>query len=138
MTISKRQFDLLNVMNIPLWVSTQSNKASVEKEVDVVEESKIAGTQHSIDHSIELIDPLLANNHLFSNILLTLGLSTAEISIEANSVNLGLINWQFSSTNTISFENNLLTTPTIEQLEKSPALKRQLWQLLIESELVCR
>lgn len=166
MTISKRQFDLLNVMNIPLWVTKQSTITSVEKEVTTVEEAEVGiseigsskiesaeikNTQNIIEYSITSIDlPSLANTPLFNDILLTLGLSVAEASIETsaetneennvetNIVNLGLISWQFSSTKTLAFVNNVLTTPTIEQLEKSSNLKRQLWQLLVKNELICR
>ena len=156
MTISKRQFDLLNVMNIPLWVAKQSTINSVEKVVTTVEEaevgtSEIKNTLNTAEHSITSIDlPSLANTPLFNDILLTLGLSIDDASTESsalinkennaetNSVNLGLISWQFSSTKTLAFANNVLTTPTIKQLEKSSNLKRQLWQLLVKSELVCR
>jgi len=137
MTISKRQFDLLNVMNIPLWVTKQSNNTSEER-ADVVEETPIDNSQISIKNSNKINVSLLTESLLFKDILMTLGLSISEVNFENNVVNLGLINWQFSSDNIQSFVNNLLSTPPIEQLEKSPALKRQLWQLLIESELVCR
>ncbi|MCJ8320389.1 MAG: DNA polymerase III subunit psi [Colwellia sp.] len=143
MTISKRQFDLLNVMNIPLWVAKSSSNALVEKKVEVVEvlevteEKSLDNKLKNNEHSIASITPLLAENCLFNDIILTLGLSKAEVNIEPYAVNLGLISWQFSSVNVLGFSNSQLTTPAIEQLEKSPALKRQLWQLLIESELVC-
>ena len=139
MTISKRQFNLLNAMEIPLWVAKRSSAAPEIKEAQEVESTEIVEkTETTLKNIAQIELPLLSNNQLFKDILLTLGLSPVDISIESNILNLGLISWQFSLQNTLNFENNCLISPTIEQLEQSTTLKRQLWQLIIDKELICQ
>jgi len=149
MTISNRQFELLNAMNIPLWVSKQSNTIPVIKTTEEEEEKeshlitkeqltpyKPAKTANNLVVNLE---PLI-EKPLFNDILVSMGLSSTQAvsgTHTENSVNLGVIDWQFSDKNIISFTNNLLITPYLQVLEKSPQLKRQLWQLIIDKELIC-
>jgi len=142
MTISQRQFKLLNAMEIPLWVSKQSTAVSseqssqTESHINSEVEDKSAETVIAIDLSI------LLENQLFNDILLTLGASPTEISIENNVLNINKndknIFWQFEQVNTLSFQQDLLITPSIDQIEMSPDFKRNLWLLMIEKELICQ
>jgi len=130
MTISKRQFKLLNAMNIPLWVSKHSDP------VPVIKTNKEKSTRDVVVELAALVD-----NKLFNDILITMGLSSTNAVLATNhknSVQVGEIYWQFSDKDMIEFNNNLLIIPNLQQLEKSPKLKRQLWQLIIDKELICR
>ncbi len=129
MTISQRQFKLLNAMEIPLWVSKQSQTVNAEPS------SQAKNTASKLEETISLTT--LRENQLFSDILQTLAVPSVDVTLKNNVLTLGRINWQFSQDNTLSFEQNLLSTPSIDQLEKSPQLKRQLWQLMIDKELIC-
>lgn len=129
MTISKRQFELLHAMNIPLWVSKPSNTVPLAK----TNNEKTTG-----DGVIDLAT--LVGNQLFNDILITIGLSSTNAVLDANhknSVQVGEIYWQFSDKDIIDFNNNHLIIPSLQQLETSPRLKRQLWQLIIDKELIC-
>jgi DNA polymerase III psi subunit len=146
MTISKRQFELLNAMNIPSWVSKQSNtvpkiKAMAEEvtELNLTEQLPPSAQAKPIkDVVIDLA--ALINNPLFNDILVTMGLLSTHTVLDTrtqNSVKIGVINWQFSDKDIMEFNNNQLITPNLQQFEKSPQLKRQLWQLIIDKELIC-
>ena len=119
MSINQRQFEQLTEMGISLWQhrtdKTDSDKASAKKSY------------------IDIDLNTLAKQQLFNDILLSLGLSIGEISQQDHHINLGLFSWYFtasSSSNNIQLLEQQLTTPTIDNLAKSPALKKQLWQLL--------
>ena len=148
MTISNRQFELLNAMNIPLWVSKQSNTIPViktteeeKKESHLITKEQLTSYKpaKTANNLVVNLEPLI-EKPLFNDILVSMGLSSTQAVSDThteNSVNLGVINWQFSDKNIISFTNNLLITPYLQVLEKSPQLKRQLWQLIIDKELIC-
>jgi DNA polymerase III psi subunit len=151
MTISKRQFELLQAMNIPLWVSKQSApvaivKATKKLEVTSVESSIIEpliGSVHSPLINNEGINlAALVKNPLFNDLLLTMGLSSADAALankaQISGLIIGVIHWQFSDNKAVTFSNNCLTTPSMEQLAQSPELKRQLWQLMISNALICQ
>ena len=148
MTISNRQFELLNAMNIPLWVSKQSNTIPVIKTTEEEKKESHLITKEQLtpykpaktaNNLVVNLEPLI-EKPLFNDILVSMGLSSTQAvsgTHTENSINLGSINWQFSDKNIISFTNNLLITPYLQVLEKSPQLKRQLWQLIIDKELIC-
>lgn len=85
--------------------------------------------ENSLD--IDLAD--LAKQQLFNDILLATGSSIGEISQQGDHLNLGLFNWYFikaSPASEIQWFEQQLITPSITDIAKSPALKKQLWQLL--------
>ena len=148
MTISKRQFELLNAMSIPLWVSKQSNTVPViktikeeQKENHLIIKEQLTPSKPVITSNKLVINlTVLVEKPLFNDILVSMGLLSTQAVLGThteNSVNLGVIDWQFSDKKIISFTNNLLITPYLQVLEKSPQLKRQLWQLIIDKELIC-
>ena len=156
MTISKRQFELLQAMNIPLWVSKQSVskqsapvaivKATKKRELTPVASSVIEPLVASVDsplindQGINLAS--LVKNALFNDLLLTMGLSSADAVLahrgQHSGLTIGIIHWQFSDNKAVTFSHNCLTTPRMEQLAQSPDLKRQLWQLMISNALICQ
>ena len=158
MTVSKRQFDVLNAMEIPLWVSkkfstkhaaqTTSDLASsasefkaqsFNKNQEQTEQQQQQQQQHQAptDTIAKVELSALISQPLFSDILMTFGVPISAITVENNTVNLGLFRWQFCLTGKLDFTDNLLITPCLAQLEKSSTLKRQLWQLIIDKSLVC-
>ena len=153
MTVSKRQFDVLNAMEIPLWVSKKfTTKHAVQTASDLASSTPEFKTQ-SVNKNQERTEQqqqkaptdtiakvelsALTNQALFSDILMTFGVPISAITVENNTVNLGLFRWQFCLTGKLDFTDNLLITPCLAQLEKSSTLKRQLWQLIIDKSLVC-
>ncbi|PKI14206.1 DNA polymerase III subunit psi [Colwellia sp. 12G3] len=120
MSINQHQFEQLTEMGISLW-----QHRTYEAPNDAVQ------TQSNNYLDIDLKE--LANRQLFNDILLATGLSIGEISHQDDHLNLGLFNWYFtsvSSQNQIQWLEQQLITPTIAEISKSPALKKQLWQLL--------
>jgi len=118
MTINHKQFTILQEMGIPLWQ---------RKDIAIEDNAK-----NVLDINLNS----LLENHLFTDILLSLGLSLGEIGCENNQISLGLLNWQFKKQNNISINSNLLVTPEIKTLQQNPKLKAQLWQQLQEYSLI--
>jgi DNA polymerase III psi subunit len=120
MSINQHQFEQLTEMGISLWQHRTSQSVNATPQ-----------TQPNNYLDIDLNE--LAKQQLFNDILLATGLSIGEISHQDDHLNLGLFNWYFtsvSSKNEIQWLEQQLITPTIAEISKSPALKKQLWQLL--------
>jgi hypothetical protein len=120
MSINQHQFEQLTEMGISLWQHRTSETPSDNRE-----------DQPKSYLNIDLKD--LANQQLFTDIVLAAGLSIGEINHQSDHLNLGLFNWYFtesSSVNEIQWLEQQLITPSITEISKSPALKKQLWQLL--------
>jgi DNA polymerase III psi subunit len=120
MSINQHQFEQLTEMGISLWQhrtdETPSDKGALQPKSYL---------------NINLND--LTSQQLFNDILLATGLSIGEINHQSDHLNLGLFNWYFtekSSKNEIQWLEQQLVTPSIDEISKSPALKKQLWQLL--------
>lgn len=154
MSINKRQFNLLQAMGITVWQrreltntsSTSSNamqskqnsnkishtSSSTEntssKSVTQSNANQTQQTSYSDKVAIDL-DALL-KQQLFKDIILSIGASSADISIANDQIDLGIINWQFSKNAEIEFKHNCLKTPVLTTLANSPALKKALWQSL--------
>ena len=123
MTVTKRQFTLLNAMGIDLWCSR-----SASKELDI-EHTETA--EKYLDINLDI----LKDSALFNDILLSVNLSVAEINFQENMLDLGLFNWAFSPEKEITFKQNRLTTPDMDTLASSPKLKSQLWQAICEQKI---
>lgn len=122
MTITKRQFSHLSEMGIDVWQQRNTSKPPETSETDNI--------------STLPIDPNTLTQHvMFTDILQCLGLSIGEIIIENNIMNLGLFNWQFTKTNTISFAHNTLSTPDINTFITRKNLKKYLW-ITIQQEIL--
>ena len=120
MSINQHQFEQLTEMGISLW-QQRTNETPSDGVV----------LQPNSYLKINLDD--LTNQQLFNDIVLATGLSIGEISHQSNHLNLGLFNWYFtekSSNNEIQWLEQQLITPSIAEIANSPALKKQLWQLL--------
>ena len=135
MSINQDQFEKLSEMGISLWQSRVENTISDT-------ESETTKSYLNID-----LNTLLAQQ-LFTDILLSAGLSVGEVNLQDDHLDLGLFNWFFtddintddksaenqSTVNTteplIRWSEQQLFTPSITEIAKSPVLKKQLWQLL--------
>lgn len=120
MSINQRQFEQLTEMGISLW---QRRSRDTSNSTTIVKP----------DNYIDIDLPVLAKQQLFTDILLSAGLSIGEVNHKGDHLDLGLFNWYFlanSSKDEIQWLEQQLFTPSITNISKSPALKKQLWQLL--------
>ena len=148
MSINKRQFNLLKAMGITVWQrrelsnlsplptnaakTIQNSEHYVDSTVaELSSESKQVRKQaHSHEGSIAIELKALLKQQLFKDIINSIGASSADLSIEHNQIDLGIINWQFSHDKNIEFEHNCLKTPDLSTLANSAELKKSLWQLI--------
>jgi len=149
MSINKRQFDLLQAMGITVWqrrdlsshnsLSENSPHTIQNLEQDsaainaVATEPPAVERQNTIKHitdneEIAIDLKALLKQQLFKDVIRCLGAGSADLSIEHNQIDLGIINWQFSVKKSIEFEHNCLKTPDLITIANSPALKKSLWQ----------
>ena len=137
MSISKRQFDLLQAMGITVWQRRDlsnlnlsqadiSNKTLADK--SATEATSSAPQQSSNVKSISYDLESLFKLPLFNDVIRCLGVSYADLTVKQNQLDLGIINWQFTDNNRIEFQHNCLKTPDLTTLANSPALKKALWQ----------
>lgn len=122
MSITQHQFDQLSEMGISLWQSRSSEKNS--------EQSPSRQSTNSYQN-IDL--KYLSEQQFFCDILLASGLSIGEVTQQNDHLNLGMFDWYFIDGNNeekIQWQEQKLFTPAIEEIAKSTALKRQLWQIL--------
>ena len=127
MSINQQQFEHLTEIGISLWQRRAVDNSTIEEP-----------TSKADPVNFEHIDlNTLANHQLFTDILLSTGLSIGEIHQQDDHLDLGLFNWYFQETKDdkthaeIRWSGQQLITPPINQLAKSPTLKKQLWQILV-------
>ncbi len=124
MSITQYQFEQLTEMGISLWQSrTCDNHSDTTK----------AETINYLDVDLAM----LAKQQLFTDILLAAGLTIGEVRHQGDHLDLGLFNWYFTaeqpqsqSSSQLQWKEQQLFTPSIDNISKSPALKKQLWHLL--------
>ena len=117
MTISVQQFKKLQAMQIDVWQ---------RRELTPLASVKNKSSNQPL--AINLVQ--LLNETLFLDIILSIDISSADITIRNNMLDLGIINWQFSKNNEITLHDKLLCTPALSQIALSSTLKKQLWQCL--------
>lgn len=125
MTVSTRQFNHLKEMDIALW----QRKSFVNS---VVTELETANKNITSDLSIGDV----VNQQIFQDILRAFSLKTVDISWQKSHIDLGVFNWEFIDDDHVSFDKNTLTTPTIAIIGQSSVLKKQLWQTIIQHNLI--
>ncbi len=143
MSITKRQFDLLHAMGITVWQrrdlpahksqpapisdeSTTSTNEAINKQVFASNEDLTQSLPTTEIINIDL--QALLNQQLFRDVIQCLGVSRADLSVQNNQIDLGLINWQFSQDDQIEFNHNCLKTPALNTIAHSAQLKKALWQ----------
>ncbi|WP_426358132.1 DNA polymerase III subunit psi [Pseudocolwellia sp. HL-MZ19] len=127
MAITQRQFNHLNEMGINVWQQRDTDNSAVALE------SKNANIPVSTSLAFDLDQ--LSQQQLFSDILLCIDISIGEVTTANNIMNLGLFNWQFKETDTITFSKSILTTPLLTAFENSTQLKKDLWQIIQQKVL---
>ena len=148
MSINKRQFELLQAMGITVWQRRNlrshnlpvTSSELVEK-TDHVNDSvngvnqQLSSSQTSTKaadnrETITIDLHALLKQPLFHDIIRCLGISSADLSINNNQIDLGIINWQFTLNEQIELKHNCLKTPKLTTLANSPILKKSLWQAI--------
>lgn len=124
MTVTQKQYSQLAEMGINVWKSRAEPKNS-----DVINEL----SENSC--VIEITAESLVSQRIFLDVLRSVNCEIGDINVTHNTIDLGLINWQFSSVQSISFEHNVLTTPELSQISASLELKRSLWNTLNQKVL---
>ncbi len=119
MSITSRQFDKLCEMGISLWQHKDENNKTID---DLVK------SQHICAINLQQ----LTQHPLFSDIMLSIGLSLGEVTQQNDHLNLGLFNWYFTSNENaqIQWSEQQLITPSLDNIAQSPTLKKQLWHIL--------
>jgi DNA polymerase III psi subunit len=151
MSVTKRQFDLLQAMGITVWQrrdlpahvsqSTQINvTAHADTSSEIIENNNenqqvTAASEASVQVSpvseaVSIDLSVLLKQQLFRDVIQCLGVSRADISIQSDQIDLGLINWQFNQNKRIEFSHNCLKTPDLNTIANSVELKKALWQSL--------
>lgn len=128
MSINQKQYQQLTEMGISLW---QRNTLAFESSSSTKESSK-----HKVHYLKQDIDSLsaMSKQTFFTDVLRVLELSVGEVTAQQDHLDLGLFNWFFyadqNATLSIHCSDNKLVTPNIELIQKSHALKKQLWQTI--------
>jgi DNA polymerase III psi subunit len=153
MTLSQRQFAILNAMDILLWCDksravedvstlkiTPTENDSTKHEISGVrlkgENVKVSinDDKPAYDNSaIEL--QRLYEHPIFQDILLCLNATLADVialpsSNSALNIKVKSLLWQLSSEKSITLHNEQLKTPKLAVLANTPAFKRMLWEKL--------
>ena len=158
MSITKRQFDLLQAMGINVWqrrdlftcTNKNSNSSELKSIFDHNDTNQTAGVISSLNDNdssqsnivesnliesnlIEpnLIEPnltALRKQQIFNDIIQCLGVSSCDLLVHQSQIDLGLINWQFHKNQKIEFHHNCLRTPELSILATSAQMKKLLWQ----------
>ncbi|PCI57605.1 MAG: hypothetical protein COB45_03150 [Gammaproteobacteria bacterium] len=128
MSINQRQYQQLTEMGISLWQHKQvifNDVSSAQRNT----EDDIRYLKQNIENLAEL-----TKQTFFTDILLTLELSIGEVTAQKDHLDLGLFNWFFyadqNEVSPIQCVDNKLISPSVELIRKSPALKKQLWQVI--------
>lgn len=144
--VSARQFTLLNEMGIELWqrksqrqaIETNDTTAQTDIAQGVAELANTKQDNAAQNKTISIDFNALLQNALFQDILLSLNLSSADVSLveteHEHYLNLGFLNWKMAENAKISINDATLITPPLTEIAnnsgKSNELKKQLWQLI--------
>jgi hypothetical protein len=127
MTVTKQQFNYLNEIGIKLL---QQRNTSSSPEVSLPDNTSTPQvTPLPIDSNT------LTQHVLFMDILQSIDISIGEVAIDNNVINLGLFNWQFIETESITFTDSTLSTPVITAFENNTSLKINLWKTIQQEVL---
>jgi len=123
MSINQRQFSILTEMGIPLW---QRSALANNSNIDLTNSS----TDNTSSVNLPFNFAELTTQQIFQDILLSINLSLADINEQNTYLEIGLLDWHFVNTNTITLSSNTLSTTTLTDISNSSQFKRQLWQVL--------
>lgn len=133
MSINQRQFEQLTEMGICLW--QHKTDAFVHNSTSECSTTQTTNTNKLPPEYLTT----LAKQTIFTDILQVLALSIGEISLKSDHLDFGLFNWYFNSNEQTALAihciDNNLVSPSIELISQSAALKKQLWQIIINNLL---
>lgn len=120
MSINQKQFEQLSEMGISLWQRRDLNNADATSSVT--------------SNFIEVESSSLSKNQIFNDILLAINSSIGEVTFQDKHLDLGIFNWYFTNneeaSDKVTWSDQKLISPAIEQIANSPQLKKQLWDIL--------
>ena len=131
MAITQRQFNHLKEMGVNVW-QQRNSEHTIENSAETLT-SKNTNTPVSTSIAFDLNQ--LTQQQLFADVLQCIDISIGEITTENNIMNLGLFNWQFKETDSITFSKSVLTTPMLTAFESNSQLKKDLWQIIQQKVL---
>ena len=131
MAITQRQFNHLKEMGVNVW-QQRNSEHTIENSAETLTSKN---TEPSVSTSIAFDLNQLTQQQLFADVLQCIDISIGEVTTENNIMNLGLFNWQFKETDTITFSKSILTTPLLTAFENSTQLKKDLWQIIQQKVL---
>lgn len=117
MTISKQQFQYLQEMGIPVYLTREKDAQ---------------GTLASDSEVNSKLNDNLLTHPLVKDILQSMNLSQGEVSVNKTHISLDTLDWYFSEQDRISLSNSQLQTPELAKLAANGQLKKALWQVLNE------
>lgn len=120
MTVTQRQYSHLSEMGINVWQSRHTLNGAATANDDPV----------PIEQTLTINADEIVTQTIFLDVLHSIHCEIGDIGIKNDVIDLGLINWQFSDNDTITFDHNILTTPSLSKLSSNAQLKRDLWQIL--------
>ena len=118
MQLTPRNFELLNAMEIPIWVQRDRNSTD----------------NNSVNEHIPVPEGV-AESQIFTDVLKALALTIEEICITDEQIDLGASLWCFTDKPQITFVGNKLLTPSHSIISANNQLKKTLWQTL-QSNLI--
>ncbi|WP_441002879.1 DNA polymerase III subunit psi [Pseudocolwellia agarivorans] len=131
MAITQRQFNHLKEMGVNVW-QQRNSEHTIEHSA---ENPETKNTEPSVSTSLAFDLNQLTQQQLFVDVLQCIDISIGEITSENNIMNLGLFNWQFKETDSITFSKSVLTTPMLTAFESNSQLKKDLWQIIQQKVL---
>jgi len=111
--INQRQFSHLQEMDVTLYQ---------RKTLEHVNE------EHHSSVNLNIKD--ITNNLMLADILQSLSLNFADITIHTTHIDMGLFNWYFHEQEAISYNENQLFTPNLATIKSSTSLKQTLWHTI--------
>lgn len=138
MTINQQQFDQLTEMGISLWQSKRDEPTKSALNSMTARHKKVHPEKSYVALNNTLLTEL-CQQQCFIDILQLFDITIGEVTLKNNHLDCGLFNWYFT-TNTFDKSspycmNNNLFSPSIALITQSPALKKRLWQTIINQLL---
>ena len=131
MTVTTRQLNHLKEMGITLWQRKNLENSTITSTENITATENIDSEEPIKNITGEISADEVTNQQLFQDILRALSIQKSDLSWQKTHIDLGLFNWQFLDSTTINYEKSTLTTPSIQKISQSKAIKKQLWHTSI-------
>ncbi|WP_068547164.1 DNA polymerase III subunit psi [Thalassotalea crassostreae] len=120
-----------NATDVPLTAQTSAdpNDKLTERLTDTAAEKETETLVTTEEVKITFSDNLLKQS-IVNDVAIALNVNIAQISLNAFGLDLDGLSWQIGQSEHCELEQNLLTTPAIEDFSNNAELKRALWLCL--------